>query len=316
MIYDFSPFYPRRPFSVFSVPSRVVEMTLRKQAMDVEFYGPHLILILSGAVRLSPLIADENELEGVLSAGHVVFSNTSCSYTISAGNTAVSSLCIYGFEDVMISPALDARSSRLDHLPAPDCISACALSSLFAHLPPIRQFPASTLSHLTESVNEALKRDPVCGDLTAVGLLYPFLLALAAKVPGVVHSSDMKSSGKQARSCPSSLLLQAIDFISKNYASPIGSADLEQAVMTPGTTRTHLSRLFEEAFNLRPIEYLQQYRLHRATLLLERSDISLECIARECGFSGRSYFSAVFTKHRGESPTAFRKRRACAPPSP
>lgn len=291
MIFDFSPFYPKRPFPVFPAPSRVVELTLRRQGTNVTFYGPLLILVLSGAIRLSPSAVMEGGPEGSLSAGHVYFSKSSCSYTVSVGNAAVSSLCIYGFEENMCS-------------------------SLFSHLPPVSEFPASVLSHLTESINTALKKDPVYGDLTASGLLYPFLLSLAAKAPGIVLFSDIKSSGKQARSCPSSLLLQAIDYISKNYASPLGVADLEQAVMTLNTTRTHLSRLFEEAFGLRPIEYLQQYRLHRAALLLERSNISLECIARECGFSGRSYFSAVFTKHRGESPTDYRKRHASAPPPP
>lgn len=295
MISDFSPFYPRRPFPVFPVPSRVVELTLRKQVADVAFCGSHLILVLSGVVCLNPSTTMEGEFDGTLSGGHIYFSKDSCTYKVSAGTAAVSSLCIYGFEDKMVSPTTDV------------------LSSLFSHLPPSSRVPTSTLSHLTESVNEALKKDPVYGDLTAAGLLYPFLLSLASKMPGVVFSSDPKSSGKQARCGPSSLLLHAIDYISKNYSTPIGAADIEQAVLTLETPRIHLSRLFEEAFALRPIEYLQQYRLHRAALLLEHTDTGIEYIARECGFSGRSYLSSVFAKHYGESPTSYRKRHTSTP---
>lgn len=288
MISDFSPFYPRRPFPVFPVPARVVELTLRKQVADVALWGPHLVLVLSGVVFLRASTVTETEPEGTLSAGHVYFSKSSCSYKVSAGSAAVGSLCIYGFDDKMVTP------------------------SLFPHLTPISRFPASPLSHLTESVNTALKKDPVYGDLTVAGLLYPFLLSLAAKAPYVGHPPDTKSSSREARFDPTSPLHHAIDYISKNYSTPIGAADIEQAVVTLGTPRTHLSHLFEDAFGLRPIEYLQQYRLHRAALLLERTDTSLECIAHECGFSGRSYLSAVFTKHHGESPTAYRKRHTCA----
>lgn len=288
MISDFSPFYPKRLFPVFPVPVRVVELTLRKQVADVTFWGPHLVLVLSGVVCLSASDATKDAPEGSFSAGQVYFSKSSCSYKVSAGSAAVGSLCIYGFEDKMVP------------------------HSLFSHLQPVSRFPASTLSHLTESVNDALKKDPVWGDLTAAGLLYPFLLSLAARAPYAGHPPDTKSSSREARFDPTSPLRHALDYISRNYSTPIGAADIEQAVVTLETPRTHLSRLFEDAFGLRPIEYLQQYRLHRAALLLERTDTSLECIARECGFSGRSYLSAVFTKHHGESPTAYRKRHTCA----
>lgn len=288
MISDFSPFYPKRLFPVFPVPARVVELTLRKQVADVTFWGPHLVLVLSGVMCLSASDATKDAPECSLSAGQMYFSKSSCSYKVSAGSAAVGSLCIYGFEDKMVP------------------------HSLFSHLPPVSRFPASTLSHLTESVNDALKKDPVWGDLTAAGLLYPFLLSLAARAPYAGHPPDTKSSSREARFDPTSPLRHALDYISRNYSDPVGAADIEQAVMTSGSTRVHLARLFEEAFGLRPIEYLQQYRLHRAVLLLERTDTSLECIARECGFSGRSYLSAVFTKHHGESPTAYRKRHTCA----
>ncbi|GEM_PF-6967759 len=303
MISDFSPFYPHRPYPVFPVPSRVVELTLRKQKANVAFYGSHLVLVLSGVVTLSPSAASGAGPEGTFSGGHACFSPHSCSYSVSAGNAAVSSLCIYGFEEHRLAP----------RLPTSDYYSA-ARSSLFSHIPPVSRVPASSLSYLTESINDALKKDPFCGDLTAAGLLYPFMLSMAAKAPFAGHPSDTKNIRGETRFGPSSPLRHAVDFILKNYASPIGITDIEQGAMALGSSRTHLSRLFEETFGLRPVEYLQQYRLHRAALLLKHTDTSLEYIARECGFSGRSYLSTVFAKHYGESPTSYRKRHAYASP--
>ncbi|MBR6366175.1 MAG: helix-turn-helix transcriptional regulator [Lachnospiraceae bacterium] len=259
MIFDFHPFYPPRPYPVSPVPSRVVELTIRKQSIKLKFFGPHLFFVLAGIAHLrDPAPADHP-------AGTVLFSATSASYTISSGSAAVSSLCIYEFEDVP------------------------TFSAFAPHLPPCSTSPAASLSNLTETVNDALKNDPVSGDITAASLLYSFLLTLTTRT-----------------SCREPAVRNAAAFIARHFAEPLGAADIEQAVDIGGGE--NLSRSFTDAFDIRPVEYLKRYRLHRAAILLADTNDSLEDIARACGFSGRSYLSALFTKHYGKSPAEYRRK--------
>ena len=290
MISDFFPFYPKRPYPVLPVPSRVIEITLRKQEVSLSLSGPHLILVLSGVARIGPKQA---VLSGDRPAGFVLFSPLPASYAVHPGSAAVCSLCIYGFEG-------DPGKPGLSFIPP----------SLFSCVPTIREVPAYALSHLTEMLHEALKHDPVHGDITAASLLYPFFLSLIADVPFPAGSGHGTQRGRNAKGSESlnALLVQAIDYIMQNHAAPIGAADIERAIIDTGGARAQTSRLFEAAFGMRPVEYLRRYRLHRAALLLEHTDLSLECIARECGFTGRSYLSVLFTKYYGESPAARRKR--------
>ena len=289
MISDFFPFYPKRPYPVCPVPSRVVEVTLRKQEVSLILSGPHLILVLSGIAHFG---VEQALPSGDHPAGTVLFSLTPGSYTIGSGSAAVCSLCIYGFDVGQMQSG------------------QCCVFSLFSCISPIRRMSAGTLSHLTEALHEALKHDPVGGDITAAGLLYPFFLSLAANRPFPPASGHGMPRGRGAGGIGLSgdPLIEAIDFIVRNHAAPIGAADIERVVIDTGGARAQTSRLFEAAFGIRPVEYLRQYRLHRAALLLEHSDLSLDCIAQACGFVGRSYLSALFTRYYGESPTMRRKR--------
>ena len=213
MIFDFHPFYPPRPYPVSPVPSRVVELTIRKQSVELKFFGPHLIFVLAGIAHLSdPAPADH-------SAGTVLFSATSAAYSVSSGNAAISSLCIYEFEDVP------------------------SFSAFIPHLPPCSTSPAASLSSLTEAVNDALKNDSVSGDITAAGLLYPFLLSLTTQAP-----------------CRGSAVRNAAAFIARHFAEPLGAADIEQAAIDNGGAGENFSRSFLDAFGMRPIEYLKRYR--------------------------------------------------------
>lgn len=56
-------------------------------------------------------------------------------------------------------------------------------------------------------------------------------------------------------------------------------------------------------------EHLSKLRVDKAARLLRSSNHTLLSIALECGFADASYFSKVFRKVMGQSPSAFRSRR-------
>lgn len=73
----------------------------------------------------------------------------------------------------------------------------------------------------------------------------------------------------------------------------------------------YLRRLFKREMGLTPLEYLTSLRMKKAEELLTglgARERSMAEVAECCGFSDPLYFSRVFKKHFGCSPSAFAKR--------
>lgn len=70
----------------------------------------------------------------------------------------------------------------------------------------------------------------------------------------------------------------------------------------------YLAHSFKEEFGVSPINYQVSRRIEEGCYLLKQTDLSLAQISRILGFSSSSYFSQVFRKSQGLSPSDYRKR--------
>ncbi len=68
-------------------------------------------------------------------------------------------------------------------------------------------------------------------------------------------------------------------------------------------------RWFKRAFNTTPRAFVAARKVERACSLLRLTSLGIEQIAEELGFCDRYYFSRVFKRHRGRTPSEFRKQR-------
>jgi len=68
-----------------------------------------------------------------------------------------------------------------------------------------------------------------------------------------------------------------------------------------------LIRNFKKKYGFSIDNYLLNKRINKAKELLRFSQLSIEEISKECGFYDQNYFSRVFKKVEGESPTKYRK---------
>jgi len=68
----------------------------------------------------------------------------------------------------------------------------------------------------------------------------------------------------------------------------------------------YLARRFKEQYGMTLTSYLQHQRITRAKWMLRFTDKSVEQIGIECGAGELSYFSRLFKKLEGVSPTEFR----------
>ena len=72
--------------------------------------------------------------------------------------------------------------------------------------------------------------------------------------------------------------------------------------------RRHLAYLFKRYTGMSPLNYLTEYRIRRSKELLRQSDYSITKVAELVGFEDNLYFSRIFKKRTGYSPSAYREK--------
>jgi AraC-like DNA-binding protein len=124
------------------------------------------------------------------------------------------------------------------------------------------------------------------------GALYLFLGALI---------SLNKAAGRVGRKP----LEKALRYIGDNFSRPIS---VQQIADFAGVSRSQLYRLFVGHLHVTPMEYLLEIRIATACALFNRHRVSVSEAAYSVGFSDPLYFSRMFKKLRGVSPSAFRQQ--------
>ncbi|MBK1875934.1 AraC family transcriptional regulator [Pelagicoccus mobilis] len=83
---------------------------------------------------------------------------------------------------------------------------------------------------------------------------------------------------------------------------------LEELAQQAGLSIPHYSKLFREHTNQSPISYFLQLKIRKACDLLYQTEQPIIHIARALGYDDPYYFSRLFKKVQGCSPSQFRER--------
>jgi iron complex transport system substrate-binding protein len=100
------------------------------------------------------------------------------------------------------------------------------------------------------------------------------------------------------------LVAQAVRYIHEHYQEPI---TLETLLEHLGCSSRQLLRAFKKQVRTSPIDYLIQLRMSNAKHLLLSTDFTLKEIAESVGYTDSYYFSRIFKKYEGVSPTNFKE---------
>lgn len=101
-------------------------------------------------------------------------------------------------------------------------------------------------------------------------------------------------------------LKPALDYMEANYANPIGLKDIAaQVYLNP----IYFHRLFKSCFRITPQEYLLAKRLNTACRYLNEKSLSIREISEALGFCNQFYFSEMFKKRFGASPSKYRRHQ-------
>ena len=74
-----------------------------------------------------------------------------------------------------------------------------------------------------------------------------------------------------------------------------------------GVSERHLNRCFVQETGLAPGSYLNRYRIQKARCLLVEQDLSITEVMGSVGFSDSSYFTRVFRREVGMSPSEYQR---------
>lgn len=129
----------------------------------------------------------------------------------------------------------------------------------------------------------------------------PGLVAWAEKVyqTHINWVQEHNASGDRA------VIRRVQEYMRQHYRRGVA---LEEAAGYVHLSPAYLSRLFKQKTGRSFVEYLTALRLEGAKELLLASDQTIDQIATTVGFKNNSYFTAVFKKREGITPSEFRSR--------
>lgn len=101
------------------------------------------------------------------------------------------------------------------------------------------------------------------------------------------------------------LVEQAREYVEEHYYENLMLSDVAQKV---GISAGYLSTLFQKQLAKGFVDYLNEVRIEHACTYLRQNYLKTYEIAYRVGFKDEKYFSRVFKKIRGQSPSEYRRQ--------
>ena len=139
------------------------------------------------------------------------------------------------------------------------------------------------------------KKDPTADFSERSSLLYQLLLLCKRELFDANGTTVLSSQQR---------LVEVLRYMREHYAESVALRDLSSLL---GVSDSQLCRIFQTAYNVRPMEYLNLLRVNNAkALLLRDKKAPVADIARAVGIDSPSYFTKIFHRYVGISPVGYR----------
>lgn len=144
-----------------------------------------------------------------------------------------------------------------------------------------------------EKVVKIVQKKNSYGLLQVANVLFMYLLI------SLLHESelDILSSNKD-------VVDDALMFMNANVNS---RCTVQDFAGRQNISASHFSKLFKDKTGSSPVNYFNELKIKEACGLLQHSSRSIKSIALELGFEDQYYFSRLFKKVHGISPTFYRQ---------
>jgi two-component system response regulator YesN len=169
--------------------------------------------------------------------------------------------------------------------------------NMLRYLVELEVFINRTFFKKTED-NKILKPiEPVSGDLA--DQVKFFKIELKNKLIKTIKNIIMNSNSNLEE-----LINEAKVYISNNYMDDI---TLESVANEMCISSYYFSKLFKKEANINFIDYLTDIRMKNAKYKIRNTNKSIKQISKEVGYNDPNYFSRVFKKQTGYSPSKYKK---------
>ena len=135
--------------------------------------------------------------------------------------------------------------------------------------------------------------------------LISVLREIELKIEGV-NRTVSKSEKKESVEVGNLLIRKALDYIELHYAEKIGLKTLSDALYI---SPNYSSDLFRRHMKVKFSDFLIEYRLKKACILLKKPEYKVSEIAEMVGFRDSTYFSTVFKKTYNLTPLEYKNTK-------
>ena len=101
------------------------------------------------------------------------------------------------------------------------------------------------------------------------------------------------------------ILKLALNYISENYGNQIQLTVVAEHCLV---SSSYLSRIFSEHMGITFVDYLNKFRIDQSLRLLKEKTLTIKEIGFRVGFQDPNYYSRIFRKYMGFSPSSIDKR--------
>lgn len=125
----------------------------------------------------------------------------------------------------------------------------------------------------------------------------------APKEPGMLEAAGAQEPKDPENIRMSKVVELITGYIQQNYMYDISMQDVARHM---NYSEAYFCKLFKQCFNRNFTSYLMEYRMGEAKRLLEESTVNVKEVGRAVGYLDSNYFTKVFRRITGKSPTEYR----------
>ncbi len=131
----------------------------------------------------------------------------------------------------------------------------------------------------------------------------PLLVTLRITICAILLEAAKQLGAAERAFEPKQTVQATISYMKAHWGEGHSIHEIARAV---GCSRAKLFEIFKEETGMTPNDYWQRLRIDLSQEMLSHSNKSITQIAMDCGFSTSQYFSSVFRKYSGVSPSDYR----------
>lgn len=153
-------------------------------------------------------------------------------------------------------------------------------------------FDGEELYGIFERVEKIVKKTPEENDVSEIcSLFFKLLFELSGRKQNRKYSSEA---------------VKLKSYLDENYDRIVGNDELARIIYR---SKDYTIKLFFKNFGITPYEYQINMKISRSCTLLENTSMAVSVIAETVGYNDPQYFSGLFRKKTGMSPSVYRKSK-------